>query len=355
VARVLARHHGLGVGFVYSHALKGFSATIPKARLDEIRAASAVDYVEPDGRVHAVDQVLPWGIDRIDADASSAKAGDGSGDILSVNAYIIDSGVDALHADLKVINHVNFRGDGKNFDCSGHGTHVAGTVAARDNTHDVVGVAPGAPITGVKVLGCDGTGSWSGVIKGVDWVTKEVIGSDGIAGTSDDKKPAIANMSLGGARDTAVNDAVRNSANSGVFYSIAAGNDSGKACAYSPASAGRTWTGTRWIYDNGIMTVAATNSSEEEASWSNYGDCIDIWAPGVNVRSTKKGGGTTLMSGTSMAAPHVGGGGALYLSSAERAGASPLVVEETFKATAVSTGTKSKDDRAITRLYVRAF
>jgi subtilisin family serine protease len=355
VADKHTREHGLQLGFVYRYAINGYSAVIPENRMGAVESDPRVTYVEPDGVVWAVDQVLPWGINRIDADLSSTKAGDGSGEISNVNAYVIDSGVDASHPDLNVVGHVNFRGDGKNFDCSGHGTHVAGTVAARDNTHDVVGVAPGAPITGVKVLGCDGTGSWSGVIKGVDWVTKEVIGSDGIAGTSDDKKPAIANMSLGGARDTAVNDAVRNSANSGVFYSIAAGNDSGKACAYSPASAGRTWTGTRWIYDNGIMTVAATNSSEEEASWSNYGDCIDIWAPGVNVRSTKKGGGSTLMSGTSMAAPHVGGGGALYLSSAERAGASPLVVEETFKATAVSTGTKSKDDRAITRLYVRAF
>jgi aqualysin 1 len=355
VANGLARRHGLGVGFVYSHALKGFSATISRARLDEVLTDERVDYVEHDGTVRAVEQVLPWGIDRIDADMSSTLAGDGSGEISSVNAYIIDSGVDASHADLNVINHVNFRGDGKNYDCSGHGTHVAGTVAAKDNTQDVVGVAPGALVTGVKVLGCDGTGSWSGVIKGVDYVTGEVVGPDGTRGTADDKKPAITNMSLGGGRNVTVNDAVRNSANSGVFYSVAAGNDSDKACAYSPASAGRTWDGTKWIYDNGIMSVGATNSSEEETSWSNYGDCVDIWAPGVNVRSTKKGGGTTLMSGTSMAAPHVGGGGALYLSSSERASTSAVAIEETFKATAVSTGTKSKDDRAITRLYVGGY
>jgi subtilisin family serine protease len=150
-----------------------------------------------------------------------------------------------------------------------------------------------------------------------------------------------------------MNDAVRNSVNSGVFYSIAAGNDGAKACAYSPASAGRTWNGSRWIYDNGIMTVAATNKQDGETSWSNYGDCIDIWAPGYSILSTKRGGGTTTMSGTSMAAPHVGGGGALYLST--HASTSPVDVEMISKANAVSTGTQSKDDRQITRLYARDF
>jgi subtilisin family serine protease len=349
-----AQRYGAQVLHTYRYAIEGYAARIPDQRLDDVRADERVDYIEPDKTAEIADQTLPWGMDRIDADVSSTRAGNGSGAISNVNAYIIDTGI-YKHTDLNVVNHVNFRGDGKNNDCNGHGTHVAGTVAAKDNAQDVVGVAPGAPLTGVKVLGCDGAGANSGVIKGVDWVSGQVRGPDGIAGTADDKKPAIANMSLGGARDTAVNEAVRNSANSGIFYSIAAMNNGDKACAHSPASAGRTWDGTKWIYDNGITTVGATNSSEQEASWSNYGDCVDIWAPGVNVRSTKMGGGTTLMSGTSMAAPHVGGGGALYLSSAGRASASPLAVEVALKNTAKKPGTESKDDRAITRLYVGGF
>jgi aqualysin 1 len=354
VANEQARENGLRLRFVYQYAIGGYAAVFPNDHaLQRVHNDPRVDYVEQDEVARAVDQVLPWGINRIDADQSSTQADDGTGSVDNVNAYIIDTGVDASHTDLDVVNHVNFKDDGKNYDCNGHGTHVAGTVAAKDNDQDVVGVAPGAPLTGVKVLGCGGTGAYSVIIKGVDWVTGQVIGPDGIAGTADDKKPAIANMSLGGPRDTAVNDAVRNSANSGVFYSIAAGNDGAKACAYSPASAGRTWDGSKWIYDNGVMTVAATNSSEEEPDWSNYGDCVDIWAPGVNIRSTHLGGGTTLMSGTSMAAPHVGGGGVLYLSG--NTSASSLDVEVALKNAAVSPGTYSKDDRAITRLYVGGF
>jgi subtilisin family serine protease len=348
VADQHAREHGLQLGFVYSHAINGYSAVIPQHRVGAVESDPRVAYVESDGMVKAVEQVLPWGIDRIDADASSTKAGDGGlldatkNTVSNVNAYIIDSGVYASHADLNVVNHVNFRGDGKNYDCSGHGTHVAGTVAAKDNAQDVVGVAPGALITGVKVLGCDGGGTWSGVIKGVDWVTQNAA------------KPAIANMSLGGGASQSVDDAVRGSANSGVFYSIAAGNDGKPACNYSPARAGRTKNPDgSWNEDNGIMTVAATNKSDGETSWSNYGACVDIWAPGYSIVSTKKGGGTTTMSGTSMAAPHVGGGGALYLSSQTTASAS--TVEVALKLAAQKPGTKSKDGAEIVREHVREF
>jgi subtilisin family serine protease len=358
-----ARASGLQVRFVYTSAIEGYAAVFPNDRaLQRVQSDPRVDYVEQDQVVRATAQTLPWGIDRIEADVSSTHAGDGgllypeNNTISNVNVYIIDTGVDASHADLNVVNHVNPSGaGGGNTDCNGHGTHVAGTVAARDNTQDVVGVAPEAPITGVKVLGCGGTGTTTGVIAGVDWVTANanVKGDDGTLGTEDDD-PAIANMSLGGGASLAEDTAVRNSAASGVFYSIAAGNNDANACNYSPARAGRTKNadGT-WNKDNGIMTVAATNSSEEEASWSNHGPCVDIWAPGVNVRSTKLGGGTVLKSGTSMAAPHVGGGGALYLSSAESA--SPVEVEVTTKAAAVSTGTENDNDQKITRLYVGGF
>ncbi len=240
VARQHSRQHAASVGFVYGHALKGYSATIPSERVAALRADSRVAYVVRDGVASAVAQTLPWGIDRVDADVSSTLAGNGSGAVSNVNAYVIDSGI-ATHPDLNLTGHVNFAG-GKNTDCNGHGTHVAGTIAARDNTSDVVGVAPGAPLTGVKVLGCSGSGSWSGVIKGIDWVTANA------------QKPAVANMSLGGGVNQAVDDAVRSSAASGVFYAIAAGNEGALACGSSPARAGTT---------AGVVTTAATDSLEQ--------------------------------------------------------------------------------------------
>ncbi len=345
-ASAMSGRYDLQVGFVYRHALKGFSATIPNGQVAEVRADGRVAYLERDGTVEVVAQTLPWGIDKIDADLSSTLAGNGSGEVSNVNSYIIDTGIDAAHTDLNVVGHVNFA-SGPNKDCHGHGTHVAGTVAAKDNTSNVVGAAPGAPQTGVKVLGCGGTGSTSGVIKGVDWVTANanVKGPDNTLGTEDDN-PAIANMSLGGGASQALDDAVVKSANSGVFYSVAAGNDGANACNYSPARAG---AGT----NNGIMTTAATNTSDGETSWSNYGPCVDIWAPGASILSTRKGGGTTTMSGTSMAAPHVGGGGALYLSS--HTSDNPSTVESTLKSSATTTANTSKDGTTITREYVLSF
>ena len=333
VANEHAAAHAATISFVYSHALSGYAATIPNARLAAIRADERVDYVEPDGEMSAVAQTVPYGIVKIGADVSSTRAGDGIGAVSNVNAYIIDTGIDAAHTDLNVVGHVNFAG-GPNRDCHGHGTHVAGTVAAKDNGIDVVGVAPGAPLTGVKVLGCNGSGSNSGVIAGIDWVTANAV------------KPAVANMSLGGGVSQAIDDAVRRSAASGVFYALAAGNDGADACSHSPARAG---AGT----NNGIMTVGATDSADKEASFSNYGTCVDIWAPGVSVVSTRKGGGTTTMSGTSMASPHGAGGGALYLST--NTGSSPSAVEGALKSAAQTPGTKSKDGRSIIREYAGGF
>ncbi|MDQ3892346.1 MAG: S8 family peptidase, partial [Actinomycetota bacterium] len=330
VASGIGQRQNLKVGFVYSHALKGFSALIPNERVAAVRADERVKYLEPDTTMHAVAQTLPWGINRVDADKSSTRAGNGSGSVSNVNAYIIDSGI-YRHTDLNVIKHVNFTG-GKNTDCFGHGTHVAGTVAAKDNATAVVGVAPGAPLTGVKVLGCNGGGSASTIVAGIDWVTANA------------KKPAVANISISGGANTAIDDAVRKSADSGVFYSIAAGNNGANACNYSPARAG---AGT----NNGIATVGATNTSDGATSSSNYGACVDIWAPGARILSTRKGGGTTTKSGTSMASPHVGGGGALYLSS--HTSASPTTVESKLTSSATTTGTKN--NYPILREYVGGF
>ena len=333
VANEHAAAHAAAIAFVYSHALNGYAATIPNARLAAVQADERVEYVEPDGEMSAVAQTLPWGIDKIDADVSSTAAGNGSGTVSNVNVYVLDTGVDATHQDLNVVGHVAFAG-GPNRDCHGHGTHVAGTVAAKDDANDVVGVVPGAPVTGVKVLGCNGSGSNSGVIAGIDWVTANAV------------KPAVANMSLSGGASQAIDDAVRRSAASGIFYALAAGNEGTNACTRSPARAGG---GT----NNGIMTLAATDSADREASFSNYGSCVDLWAPGVGVLSTRKGGGTTTMSGTSMASPHGAGGGALYLST--HAGSSPTAVESALRSAAQSTGTASKDGRGIVREHVGGF
>lgn len=303
VAREHAQRHGAEVLFTYQYAIEGYAARLPEGRLDEVRADERVDYVEPDQTMRAQAQALPWGIDK-------------------------------SHSDLYVVNHLNFTGDGRNRDCYGHGTHVAGSVGAKDNASDVVGAAPGAPLTGVKVLGCSGTGSNSGVIKGVDWVTANAV------------KPAIANMSLSGPTSQALDDAVKMSSASGIFYSLAAGNQGTNACNHSPARAG---AGT----DNGVATVAATNSSDREWSSSNYGPCVDVWAPGAGILSTKTGGGTTTMSGTSMAAPHAGGGAALYLS--KNTTASPTTVEGALTSSATTTANTSKDDAAIVREYVGRF
>jgi subtilisin family serine protease len=349
-ASAMASRYGFGVGFVYGHALKGFSAKIPEARLNAVRSEGRVAYVEHDRTAHATVQALPWGIDRIDADLSSTLAGDGTGSVGGVNAFVIDTGIDASHPDLNVVGHRNFTGDGKNYDCNGHGTHVAGTIAAKDDAQDVVGVAPGAPLTGVKVLGCKGAGSYSGIIKGIDWVTANAA------------KPAVANMSLGGPTSQALDDAVRNSAASGVFYSVAAGNDAKPACDYSPARAGlsKVDTNSDGVVNhndsNGIVTTAATNATDEEASFSNYGKCVDIWAPGVGIPSTKRGGGTTTMSGTSMATPHVGGGAALYLSISPTP--TPTDAERVLKANARTLEALSKapsGTRYITLEYVGGF
>lgn len=347
VARQHAGSQNARVGHVYEHALRGYSATMSDVAAARIARDARVDYVEPDGIAYAVhhranhggsdggevvtSQVLPWGVGAVGADTSTTVAGNGSGSVDGVPVYVIDTGIDDAHPDLASGGNVFNSAGGKNTDCNGHGTHVAGTAAAVDNTRDVVGVAPGATVYGIKVLSCSGSGSWSGVIAGIDHVTKTSV------------RPAVANMSLGGSANKAVDDAVVASAATGIVYALAAGNDGNFACDHSPARAG---AGT----DNGIITVAATDSAGRETSWSNHGTCVDIWAPGASILSTKRGGGTTTMSGTSMAAPHVAGGAALYLADATRRSATPTMVEDALTASATATGSSSKTTTAAVML-----
>jgi aqualysin 1 len=319
---------------VYSAALRGFAARLTARQISALENHPLVAYIEPDGIMTTRAQQIPWGIDRVDADISSTQAGNGQGAITNVVVYIIDSGIDVAHDDLNVVGHVkmlpfpNFL----NKDCNGHGTHVAGAASAIDDTSHVVGVAPGAALVGIKVLSCIGSGSASGVIKGVDLVT------------ANGYKPGVVNMSLGGTPSQALDDAVVNSVNAGFFYAVAAGNSSIDACNESPARLGPV---------NGVMSVAATDINEQEASFSNYGSCVDIWAPGVDILSTWVGGGTQTISGTSMSSPHVAGAAALFLSS--NPGATPAQIESAIKASAVNTSTQSKDGRAIIRLNVGGF
>ena len=336
----LERRYGVRAEAAFGHALKGMSVRLNPVQLERLRRDASVDLIEAEqdyGLVarntstvsNTVAQQVPWGITQTQASLSYTLAGNGSGAVSGVRAYVIDTGIDMANADLTRAGLVNFVGDRKNTDCNGHGTHVAGTIAAADNSIDAVGMAPGVSVYGVKVLDCTGSGTTTSVIKGIDWVTANAV------------LPAVANMSLGGGASQTLDDAVRKAAAKGVAFSLAAGNSGVDACTTSPARVGGGGTA-------GVMTVAATDSSDQEAGFSNYGSCVDIWAPGVNISSLKIGGGVAVMSGTSMASPHAGGAAALYW--ARYPGSTSASVVSTLKTLAVSTGTFSKDGRAVRRL-----
>ncbi len=347
----LERRHAFRAGAFFSHALQGFAASLTQAQLAALARHPLVERIEADDPVSlfpigTAAQTIDWGISKINADVSSARSGDGTGTVTGVNVYVIDTGVEQSHPDLNVVNHVSFFPDEVNADCNGHGTGVAGIIAAKDNGDFTVGVAPGAPVTGVKVVGCDGVTLPSFIIQGVDWVTANAV------------KPAVANVSLGGLIPLiAVNTAVQNSAASGVFYAVAAGNGnpfSGQpfnACYSSPAGAGYNANNV----PNGIVTVGATNMVDQEASFSNFGVCVNLWAPGVNVTSTwlTSDGGTITASGTSFASPYVAGGAALLLSRYPTL--HPILVEYVLLVTADLTGTFSRDGAPIRRLNVRLY
>lgn len=286
--------------FVYDKVLNGFAAKMTLEQANKLANDPRVAYVEPDQEVKLPDDMLesvdtkkdqtqtqttPWGISYVGGYINSSN--------ISNVAWIIDTGVDLTHSDLNVITSrcTTFVTSGQDArtanDLNGHGTHVAGTIAAKNNTIGVVGVAAGAGVVGVKVLNSTGSGTYSQIIAGVNYVAR--YGSTG----------DVANMSLGGSASTSLDNAVYNCAtNYGIYFSIAAGNSSADANNYSPARVNGT----------GIYTVSAHNSSGVFASFSNYGNPpIDYSAPGVSIYSTYKNGRYATMSGTSMAAPHVAG------------------------------------------------
>ena len=325
VADELSRRHGGQRGFVYEHALKGFSVEIPAQGIAGIARDPRVAYVERDQEVFAFGdpQPVPTGINRIDGELSSTKAGDGSGTV-SVDVAIIDTGI-ASHPDLPIISGgVNCTGgsfwkssckSGNYDDGNGHGTHVAGTVAALDNDRGVVGVAPGARLWAVKVLNNRGSGYTSWIIAGIDWVTAQ-------KDPNGKQKIEVANMSLGcECYSKAQDDAITRSVAAGVTYAVAAGNSSKDASTFSPANHPDVITVSALADFNGLDRatggIAASTCRDDVddtfANFSNYGKDVDIIAPGVCINSTWLNGGYNTISGTSMASPHVAGAAALYI------------------------------------------
>ena len=292
----LAAKYPVKVEHTYLHALRGFAGTMSRTTAQRLAAEPEVAYVEQNGTVTLADtQPSPpsWGLDRIDQrnlplDSSYTYPSTAP----NVRAYIIDTGIRTTHTTFggRAIWGTNTTGDGNDTDCHGHGTHVAGTVGGAQ-----YGVAKTIALTAVKVLDCSGSGSFAGVAAGVDWVT----------GNHPAGAPAVANMSLGGpGSNTTVEDAVRNSINSGVVYAIASGNSNSDACNFTPARVAEA------------ITVNASTINDARASFSNFGSCTDIFAPGESITSSwnTSDTATAVLSGTSMATPHITGAAALILS-----------------------------------------
>lgn len=285
------------IGATYNTVFLGFSAKLSSEEVNLLEALPIISLIEPDKKVFAIGKVeksgaagaqqTPYGITRV-----------GSASATSKKAWIIDSGIDLDHPDLNVntsksrsflapgfLSFLFADNNSSPNDEEGHGTHVAGTVAAKDNSIGVIGVAHGAELIAIRVLDANGSGATSGVIEGVDYVAANANAGD------------VANMSLGGGTSTSLDNAVKSAASKGIYFALAAGNDSRDANSSSPARA------------NGpnIYTVSAMDANDRFASFSNFGSAVDYCAPGVGTYSTYKNGSYATLSGTSMAAPHVAG------------------------------------------------
>ena len=290
--------HGGKLHHTYTRSLSGFAATLSEAAVEEIRRNPSVRYVAQDAwaRPHATQTGATWGLDRIDQrdlplNGSYSYTPTGAG----VRVYVIDSGIRTTHTEFggRATVGTDFVGDGLNGqDCRGHGTHVAGTIAGA-----TYGVAKGTQLVSVRVFGCTGGSPTSTIIAAVDWVTANAV------------KPAVTNMSLGGGFYQPLNDAVTASIASGIVYTLSAGNDNVDACQQSPAST------------PAALTVASITSGDVRSSFSNWGSCVDLFAPGSDITSAwyQSDTQTGIISGTSMAAPHVAGVAALYLQGAPAA------------------------------------
>jgi subtilisin family serine protease len=282
------QRHGLVPSHVYDTVLNGFAAPLAPHQLTALRSDPDVTRVEADAVMRVLDTQLnppSWGLDRIDQrNLPLSNSYTFNTTASNVHAYVIDTGVDERHDQFggRADQVVNFAG-GPNRDCHGHGTHVAGTIGAED-----YGVAKEVNLYGVKVLNCAGSGSVASVVAGMDWVA------------DNHNTPAVANMSLGGGFSATINDALDNLAESGVFVAVASGNSNADACGFSPASA-----------DN-ATTVNASDINDNRASFSNFGPCTHLYAPGVAITSTTPRNNTAVFSGTSMATPHVAGVAAMY-------------------------------------------
>jgi serine protease len=312
----LVRQHGGVVLRRFEQALRGFSVRMSATAAAALARSPGVRYVEQDSvrEIVATQTGATWGLDRIDQRALPLNGTyiydtNASG----VDVYIIDTGIRSTHTQFGLrVSTVGFTsisdGNGTN-DCNGHGTHVAGTVGGA-----TYGVAKGVTLHAVRVLGCNGSGSTSGVIAGIEWVTANHL------------NPAVANMSLGGGASTALDDAVRNSIAAGVTYAIAAGNSNANACNSSPARVTQA------------LTVGSSTNADARSSFSNFGTCVDLFAPGSSITSAwnTSDSATNTISGTSMATPHVAGVAALYLAS------NPTAMPSTVHAAVVNNATQNR-------------